>query len=159
MTWARKLDEFRERKAAEKEAHLRALCEPSMSLHRGTYAGQTTGQAVEKDNSVQHEGYRRLVALLPCKACGIGFLSQCAHPNTGKAAGKKLIDDRLCFPLCADSPGRRGCHPRFDQGALYDKRTRRLLEPAWGAETRQEIRKAGLWPADLPEWEEDRSTA
>lgn len=119
-------------------------------LSRGTMGGGTSGVPVPKEETVQHEGYRRLVALFPCKGCGIGFLSQCAHPNTGKATGKKLIDDRLCFPLCADSPGRPGCHAKFDRGALFDKATRRLLEPAWGADTRRQIIAAGMWPKDLP---------
>lgn len=107
--------------------------------------------AVPKAEHIEHEGYRRLVAQLPCIACQCGPC-QAAHPNTGKAMGKKLIDDRLCFPLCADrGDGRPGCHPKFDQGAMFSKAARRAIEPAWGADTRRRIRAMGLWPADL-EW-------
>ena len=124
----------------------------------GVYSGSGSGVPIPKENAVEHEGYRRLVAALPCKHCGIHGYSQCAHPNTGKAGGKKLIDDRLCFALCTVHPVAggfvAGCHERFDQGALYPKAVRREIEPAWGADTRAAIRAAGLWPADLPAWEE-----
>ena len=104
---------------------------------------------VEKTQPVRHEGYRRLVASLPCKACGIVGYSQAAHPNTGKGAGSKT-DDRLCFALCADRPGVRGCHSQFDQGALFSKAARRAIEQAWGADTRRQIDAMGQWPTTLP---------
>jgi len=132
------------------------------SLHRGTYAGTTSGVAVEKEHTIQCEAYRKLVAALPCIHCGIHGYSQAAHPNTDKAGGKKLIDDRLCFPLCTVHPVGadfvRGCHERFDQGALFTKEARRELEPAWGAQTRAVIKAAGLWPAPLPMWDENNLT-
>jgi hypothetical protein len=107
--------------------------------------------AVPKLVPVRHDGYRRLVALLPCVCCGIAECSQAAHPNTGKGGGTKT-DDRLCFPLCCDrSPNR--CHPRFDQEAMFGKAERRAIEPVWGERTRQRIKDLGLWPADL-EWME-----
>lgn len=102
---------------------------------------------------VVSERYRRLVALLPCKICGIEGYSQAAHPNTGKGTGTKT-DDRLCFPLCCDRPGVRGCHPRFDQGALFTKADRRAVEPEWGADTRRKIIDLGLWPAGLARLED-----
>lgn len=120
-----------------------------ISTRRGTYAGGTSGQAVAKESAISHEGYRRLVAKLPCKACGIAGLSQAAHPNTGKGQGIKT-DDRECFPLCADSPMRKGCHPKFDQGAMFSKAVRREIEQVWAADTRRAIEAAGLWPAGLP---------
>lgn len=103
---------------------------------------------------VRHKGYRMLVAGLPCMHCHIKGLSQAAHPNTGKGAWLKT-DDRECFPLCADSPGRSGCHPVFDQGALFSKPVRRSMESLWGVLTRQRIKRMGLWPADLAPWPED----
>jgi hypothetical protein len=119
-----------------------------------TYAGSTSGEPVEKDVFVRSETYRRLVAQLPCKHCGIAGFSQAAHPNTGKGAGLKT-DDRECFPLCTVHPNAAGglvggCHERFDQGALYDKTTRRMVEQAWAADTRRQIKAAGQWPANLP---------
>jgi hypothetical protein len=109
-------------------------------------------RAIPKVVPVRSEAYRRAVAQLPCRWCGCVGRSQAAHPNTGKGGASKT-DDRLCFPLCADAPGVRGCHALFDQGALLDKTTRRQLEPAWGAETRQRIALLGLWPEGLPQWE------
>jgi hypothetical protein len=104
---------------------------------------------VPKDESIDHEGYRRLVASLPCIRCGIWGLSQCAHANTGKGTGLKT-SDLDTFPLCADSPGRRGCHPQFDQNALYSKAARRLIEPTWVADTQRRIQAMGAWPKNLP---------
>ena len=152
-TFARDLAEFRERRAEQKEANLRALCQPSRSLHRGTYSGSTTGEAVEKQEPVRSLEYRRLVAQLACKHCGVLGLSQAAHPNTGKGAAIKA-SDLECFPLCADTPGRRGCHSKFDASALFSKDVRRAIEPAWSADTRRAIKAAGNWPANLPEWSE-----
>ena len=103
----------------------------------------------EKENAVRSEAYRRAVASLPCKVCGIEGHSQAAHPNTGKGAGMKT-DDRACFPLCADRPGVQGCHPKFDQGAMFDRDSRRLFEIDWGIDTRCTVDNLGLWPANLP---------
>ena len=106
---------------------------------------------IEKEDAVRSEQYRRLVAMLPCKVCGVDGYSQAAHPNTGKGAALKT-DDRQCFALCCDRPGVRGCHPKFDQGALFDKATRQRLEADWGVDTRRTIDNMGLWPANLPKW-------
>jgi len=153
MTFARTMPTAEQRQA-EKDARRAVLCAPSRAISRGTYTGTTSGEPIEKDDTIQHEGYRRLVAAMPCKHCGIHGYSQAAHPNTGKATGKKLIDDRLCFPLCTVHPVAggfvRGCHERFDQGALYPKEIRRAIEPAWGADTRRAIAAAGDWPKNLP---------
>lgn len=150
MTWARRITEQAEREA-QREQRFADRCTPSKT--RGTYAGGTSGAAVEKEEAVRSETYRRLVAAMPCKMCGIWGFSQAAHPNTGKGAGLKT-DDRLCFPLCGPRPDAAGCHALFDQGALYPKEVRRALEPAWGADTRRFILAAGTWPARLPRWEE-----
>jgi hypothetical protein len=124
-------------------------------LTPGTYKGSTSGP-VAKVVPVESEPYRRLVAALPCRNCGVVGYSQAAHPNTNKGAGTKT-DDRLCFALCAVHPEGGGlvpgCHARFDQGALYSKAVRRELEPVWGADTRRAIEAAGAWPKGLPKLE------
>ena len=104
---------------------------------------------IEKSAPVRSEAYRRLVAALPCKNCGIDGNSQAAHPNTGKAKGLKA-DDRLCFPLCAVRFNAPGCHFMFDQHQLFPKSERAGIESKWAAETRQQIETLGLWPANLP---------
>lgn len=109
---------------------------------------------VPKAEPVRHEGYRRLVAALPCIRCKQVGRSQAAHPNTGKG-GMLKTDDRECFPLCADMPLMNGCHSLFDQGALFTKEWRRKHEPVWGFATRTAVRLAGAWPADLEPWPED----
>lgn len=101
-----------------------------------------------KAGTCRSERYRRLVAAMPCIRCGIHGHSQAAHPNTGKGAGMKA-EDALCFPLCADRPGVRGCHSLFDQGGLYTREERRQIEPQWSARTAAAIQAAGLWPAEL----------
>lgn len=87
---------------------------------------------------MRDERYRRLVASLPCISCGVWGYSQAAHANTGKGMGLKS-DDSTCFPLCADRYMVRGCHSLFDQGALFDKATRRRLEIEWADKTRADV--------------------
>lgn len=111
------------------------------------------GIAISKSVPVRSEPYRRLVAGFPCIHCGIAGLSQCAHGNTGKGMGLKT-DDRNSFPLCADSPGRPGCHARFDHHELFSRAARTEIEQAWAADTRRRIQAAGIWPATLPLWSE-----
>lgn len=134
-----------------RKVYVRAPAAPLRRVERSGVIARITCPAapVAKESPVKHEGYRRLVAAYPCKNCGIWGYSQAAHPNAGKGMGMKT-DDRLCFPLCCDRPGVRGCHSAFDQGAAFSKEGRRLIEQAWGADTRRQITAAGEWPADLP---------
>lgn len=110
-----------------------------------------------KENVVSCEAYRRLVAALPCKRCGIHGYSQAAHPNMNKGMGIKT-DDRLCFPLCTVHPDMngnlvQGCHEKFDQGGKESKYARRVVEEAMGQDTRRLILLSGKWPKDLPVWQ------
>jgi hypothetical protein len=106
----------------------------------GVYArSPNMGNPISKAPApVRDESYRRWVASLPCYECRIHGYSQCAHPNSGKAKGKKLSDDG-CFPLCCDRPGIVGCHPKFDRYELVSRADmpeyeRRALE--WTKEQR-----------------------
>lgn len=94
--------------------------------------------SIPKDAPERSESYRRLVASLPCINCNLEGYSQAAHPNYGKGAGMKT-DDRLCFPLCADRPGVRGCHSLHDQGGLRPKLERREWELAATAATQRAL--------------------
>ena len=113
----------------------------------------TAAAPVVKSEPIRSDAYRRAVAGLPCVICGIAGHSQAAHGSDGKGMGLKACDMTL-FPACADRPGIRGCHSQLDQGALYPKHARRLLEPAWAADTRRKIFMMGLWPKTLPTWQE-----
>lgn len=104
--------------------------------------------AMPKVAPVRSEAYRRAVAELPCVICKITGISQCAHANTGKGAGTKA-SDLDSFPLCACQPGRQGCHSKFDQGALFTKAARRLIEPAWIADTQRIVMATKNWPKGI----------
>lgn len=111
---------------------------------------------VAKSDVCRSEAYRRLVASLACKHCGIAGYSQCAHGNLGKGLALKT-DDRYSFALCtvhgvADGSLVLGCHELYDQGCLFSKAVRREIEPVWAADTRRHILAAGMWPAGVPIW-------
>ncbi|HEY1127951.1 MAG TPA: hypothetical protein VGF12_00985 [Roseateles sp.] len=115
----------------------------------------TTATPVLKLNPVRSEPYRRLVAALPCIRCGIEQLSQHAHGNYGKGMALKTCD-LYSFPLCADQPGRVGCHTGHDQGALLPREIRREVEAEWARRTLLGIVAEGKLPAGLsvPVWAE-----
>lgn len=114
------------------------------------YAGGVTGRSIAKDAPIEHEGYRRLVAALPCKACRREGYSQAAHvPPDGKGIKH---DDRLTFPLCCTRLGVTGCHVDFDQYRMFPSDKAREIGRQWAAETRAEIEAAGQWPQNLERW-------
>lgn len=111
--------------------------------------------ALPKEAPVRHEGYRRLVAMLPCAYCGVSGYSQAAHPPpTGK--GIKESDDE-CFPLCCARPGITGCHVEFDQYRLMPKADMRVAAANYARDTREIILLSGHWPDDLPVIEESET--
>jgi hypothetical protein len=90
-----------------------------------------------KDNPIRDKSYRKRVAELRCIACGIEGQSQAAHgPTLGRGIKCSDLDT---FLLCADSPGRIGCHRRFDQ---YDRpaEDRRAQADKWAEQTRQTLK-------------------
>ena len=88
-----------------------------------------------KDNPLRSEAYRRAVAELPCAHCRRPGPSQCAHGDAGKGMGIKS-SDLTCFPACADSPGRRGCHSLIGASGQFTRAQRTALETRYAAETR-----------------------
>ena len=112
------------------------------------------GIVIAKENAVESEPYRRLVAQLPCLWCGISGYSQHAHLNMGKGMGLKT-DDRTGFPLCCSRPGIEGCHVAYDQYRLLEsggREAHREYGIEAGRFTRDQILKAGLWPKKVPLW-------
>lgn len=108
-----------------------------------------TELAHPKRKEVRSPKYLAEVRRLRCANCGVEGYSEAAHPNSGKGMGKKA-DDNLAFPLCKTRPGVHGCHPRFDQHALYSKEERRVLEVKWGRMTFGAIQRAGKVPMGMP---------
>lgn len=91
-----------------------------------------------KAKPVRDESYRRLVASLPCSHCGRLGPSQAAHGDEGKGLGLKA-SDLTCYPLCADSPGRQGCHSIIGASGMFSKEHRRILEKRYAAQTRETL--------------------
>ena len=120
----------------------------------------THAEPVKKNKPLRSEPYRRLVAALPCAHCGIAGYSQHAHENEGKGARIK-VDDRRAMPLCCARPGLEGCHTAFDQYRLLQggREAHHAQGRIWAAQTRQEIKSAGLWPKSVPEWQEGGTDA
>lgn len=92
-----------------------------------------------KEVRVEDEGYRRLVAKLPCINCNAYGASQAAHPNTLKAKSRKACDT-LLFPLCTITA--LDCHGRFDRYELYGRERQSVIEPVWARQTQEAVRRA-----------------
>ena len=131
----------------EREPRPMATFVHAKPLSRGVMAGAVSGKAVEKDNPLRSEAYRRLVAAMPCANCAKPAPSQAAHANAGKGMATKT-DDRTCWPACPS------CHRDFDQGGM-SRENRRVLEALYGQRTRAAILAAGTWPKNLPRWNEE----
>ena len=104
-----------------------------------------------KEAPERSETYLRLVAALPCCRCRRAGPSQAAHADEGKGMAIKA-DDRTAIPLCADTPGRRGCHWLIGTSGIFPREQRRNIERTKGEETRAKIMASGSWPASLPTW-------
>lgn len=126
---------------------------PTKALRGVRAVIEQTVIAQPKENAVYSEPYRRLVAAMPCRYCGVQGYSQAAHPPP-TAKGRKE-DDRTTFALCSTRPGVLGCHVAFDQYKLFHRADVDVMANRWGTETRAEILAAGQWPKNLPLWDED----
>lgn len=94
--------------------------------------------SLPKERPYRSEAYRRLVAALPCAHCNRPGPSQCAHGDEGKGFAIKA-SDLTCFPLCADGPGRRGCHSLIGASGSFSREQRRTLEQTYAALTRKTL--------------------
>ncbi|WP_218243234.1 hypothetical protein [Comamonas fluminis] len=153
--------ESREQRLAERAARQLAAARATADLitvkSRVVMGPAATGIVIEKDNAVESEPYRRLVAQLPCLWCGVEGYSQHAHLNYGKGLGMKT-DDRTGFPLCCSRPGIEGCHVAYDQYRLLEsggREAHREYGLEAGRFTREQILNAGLWPRRLPLWAQE----
>ena len=103
--------------------------------------------SIPKSQPVRSEAYRRVVASLPCFACGIQGRSQAAHPNTGKTKGVKTCDS-LIFPMCCVSGNDH--HRQFDQYELVPRADMQAYEEAAHRWTVATLQARGMWPASMP---------
>lgn len=107
--------------------------------------------AMPKAQIVRSVAYLRVVAALPCRACGLHGHSQAAHVP---AAGKGMKQSDLeTFPLCCTRVGVPGCHFEFDQYRMFGSQETRRVGLMWAAETRALIERKGLWPKNLTRME------
>lgn len=113
---------------------------------RGCYSGGTSGQPVEKECALQHAGYMDVVRAMPCARCRAPPRSDFAHADMDKGIGIKT-DCRRGFPAC------RPCHTLLGSSGKIPRAERRDLEAQYGAQTRDEVLRLGLWPKRLPRWE------
>jgi hypothetical protein len=127
---------------------------PSVDVERFRIATPVSDQvhAAPKENAVECEAYRRLVAGLPCINCSISNQSQAAHPPPSGKGRKE--DDRMCFPLCCTRPGIPGCHVLFDQYKLMTHEAAVAQARVWAAQVRAVVLGFNAWPKNLPLWEE-----
>lgn len=114
-------------------------------------SSHTASAPIEKENALQHQGYMRLVRLLPCAHCGIVGFSQFCHSDEGKGTGIKT-DCRRGWPGCRPHGETMGCHHLIGTSGHYSRDARRELEEKYAAATRALILAAGTWPARLPLW-------
>ena len=110
--------------------------------------GTRAAAPIQKAAPVRSEAYRRVVASLPCIACGIQGYSQAAHLPP-EAKGMKQ-SDLLTFPLCCTRVGIPGCHQDYDQYRLFPREAAMTVGRAWAADTQRRIHVMGLWPKGLP---------
>ncbi len=103
---------------------------------------ESTHKSYPKAEIVRDKSYRRWVAGLACRACGLDGWSQAAHvPPDGK--GIKQSDTEI-FPLCCTRPGVIGCHAEYDQYIMIpDSQEARRVGRQWAAETRAMYEREG----------------
>ncbi len=131
---------------------------PRMKVYEGANPGKprtislarTDGSArmavpIPKDEPVRDEAYRRLVAGWDCAHCGKGGPSQFAHGDEGKGMAIKACD-LTGYPLCADGPGRQGCHSVIGASGMFTRDQRRRLESGYAAQTRERAASMGKLP-------------
>lgn len=137
----------REGADVEREVKPKALASVK-PLHRGTYAGSTSGGPVRKEEMLQHAGYMAAVRDLGyCMRCRRACRPQFCHADQGKGMGLKT-DVRRGWPGCAE------CHWLIGTSGQYSKDERRGIEARLAHKTRDAVVAAGTWPANLSKLEE-----
>lgn len=101
--------------------------------------------SVPKNPPLRSRAYRMWVASKQCIHCGRPGPSQCAHADESKGGGMKSSDE-TCFPLCADSVGRQGCHSLIGASGKFTQAQRRRLEELYANATQLAAMLEGVYP-------------
>lgn len=131
MTWAKRPQ--RQDRSAEFASH---TMPPASRAVMVTDMRARLVVPLSKQAPMRSEAYLRAVAALPCAHCGRPGPSQAAHADAGKGMGIKASDTET-MPLCADAPGRRGCHWLIGTSGRFTREQRRALEVRYVAATKQ----------------------
>lgn len=122
--------EHRERRAAERDANMRALMAPARGLVRGTYAGGCSGMVVEKEEAQRNPtllamARGRRCLLLAVEGChgATGHSTVACHQNEGKGMAQKRPD-----PMSAWGCG--PCHHWLDRSGSPRAEKRRAFDAA-----------------------------
>jgi hypothetical protein len=121
---------------------------PGLAQRIAESLGKAIQHARGESNLLRSETHRKNVAALACAKCGIEKFSQAAHPNFDKGGAMKTCDS-LTFPLCCDRPGVRGCHSMHDQGGIYTKQERPLIEWEHIDATRAALIRQNKWTTEV----------
>lgn len=125
-------------------AHSREKKRPGLAQRVAESLGRAIAHVRSEPTLLRSEQHRKHVAALPCARCEVVGFSQAAHVNFGKGGGVKTCDS-LTFPLCCDRPGVRGCHSLHDQGGIYSKEERPLVEWQYVDATRAQLIRKNKW--------------
>lgn len=157
MTFAKDRTEWLERKAAEREARLSTPTPPARTLHKPTYTGGTSGQAVEKTPRYEDKALTDMAKDRPCLLMVPAVCNHrqdttvACHSNLsihGKGVARKADDTYTVW-------GCFSCHYWLDHG----KARAEDKEPAFMAAHARQVLAWRLIAADPNEPERFRNAA
>lgn len=136
-----------ERRAAEREANMRALMVPSRTLHRATM-GVRAGPvvAVPKREYIRSPKLLAAVRKLPCQITGRTNGVEASHsnwPQHGKAGAIKADDNRIAAI-------HRSMHRDLDQGHTLGAEEKQEIWWQAHIKTVRALLAAGTWPKGVP---------
>jgi hypothetical protein len=150
-------------RAERREANLRALCQPSRTLHTASYTGTASGESIDKPQQHRSAALLEMARDRPCLLMVPGLCNHrtdttvAAHSNLGihGKAGARKADDQYSAWACAC------CHMWLDtskalasqkEAAFMAAHARQVL--AWrlvamDPKEPERFRKAALWALGL----------
>lgn len=133
MLSRRKIEQYAKDREAKRAAQRAALLVPSRSLHRGTYSGGVSGEAVPKSQPLRDQALRDMAEGRPCMflipaVCNVRQeTTVLCHENQGKGTGTKQSDERAAWGCAA-------CHEWYDRSGAPREAKRAAF---MGAHSRQ----------------------